>query len=139
MLCLTLLIFLVYLSHAQTYEYAPGKYQSFKFTGKPDTIKITNKIVEGENTIGKTNTGNTITATVKNGTIVKITMINAAGKKVNLNSPPRKAFGSSTGIAKTILICMHCWVSQREGRPYYVCNDVPCRSSDANAVRQVTK
>jgi hypothetical protein len=132
---LVALLVSIHFSYSQKYEYAPGKYQTFKFTEKVDTITINKKLSEGKNMIGKTTDGD-INAIVKNGSMVKFTMTESSGKEIVLNSPPPAV---NSNVARTSLTCMHCWVARREGQDYYICNDVPCKDKSANAVRQVNK
>jgi len=133
--CLTFLLSLIHLSYSQSYEYASGKYQAFKITSKIDTIKIVLKLPEGTNTITKTSSGDILNAIVKNGAILKFTMTNSSGENIQINPPPLNPSGDN---AKITLVCMKCFVTHREGKDYYVCQDVPCGSRGANAVRQIS-
>ncbi|MCF8368294.1 MAG: hypothetical protein K9G76_04570 [Bacteroidales bacterium] len=47
---------------------------SFRYIAKMDTILITQKLQEGDNSIYKTEAGNTLYAVIKNGQVTKLTM-----------------------------------------------------------------
>ena len=58
------------------------KYPELRFTGKIDQIMITKKLSDGENSIHKTESGNTIYATVKKGKITRLSLRNPKIKDI---------------------------------------------------------
>ncbi len=59
------------------------KYPSLKFTGKVNRIMITDKLHDGDNSIYKMESGNTLHAIVKKGKIIEYTWKNSHGNQIS--------------------------------------------------------
>ena len=82
------------------------KPSSFKYTGNRDTIHIEQKFHEGDNSIYKMKSGNTLYANVKNGRIVELVLKDPKRIEIQVQNP----YDNSEVVsqAKPVTECLNC-------------------------------
>ncbi|MCF8370289.1 MAG: hypothetical protein K9H64_01620 [Bacteroidales bacterium] len=118
-----------------------GKYPSFKYTGKMDTIMLTPKLQEGDNLIYKMQTGNTLHVWVSKGRIVELKLNDASQKEIRADLFQNEVVNVEKRPAQVCLNCREICVDEIDEAGSFTggrfcwsqCIKVEC-SSDHNAV-----
>lgn len=118
-----------------------GKYPSFKYTGKMDTVVITQKLHEGDNSIYKMETGNTLHALVSKGRIVELKLKDASQKEILANIFQNEVASDQNIPAKVCLNCREICVDEIDEAGSFTggrfcwsqCTKVDCKN-DHNAI-----
>lgn len=109
------------------------KYPGLKFTGKINRIMITKKLTDGENSIHKTESGNTVYAMVKKGKVTRLSLRNSKIKDV------KDGTSNTIGLkynATTFFKCTELSISSNgtSSPDYWTTCIVVDRSKDYNAI-----
>lgn len=99
------------------------KYPTFKFTGKVDRVILPQKLYDGENSIFKTKSGNTLQATVKKGKLTGFGTVSDGSSNTLVIA--------KMGNNKTCFNCTELYHYPADGRPkdcWTICEVVDCNS-----------